>query len=91
MISENFQTFLDEKEKYVIDDDVREQLLLSNLNNKNKIKVCFDVTPTGAESNNNLSSLIAKLLVSNSIDYSKLENAVNISCYHQRKYNIGLN
>lgn len=76
LISKNFDEYLESQEIYPINDDVRELLLSSEISNENKISVCFDVTPSGAIKSEQLSRLIANVLVSNEIDYSKIDDAV---------------
>jgi len=76
LISKNFNEYLEEKEKYPISDSVRELLLSSEISNNNKILICLDVTPSGAENSVQLSRLIANLLISNDIDCSKFDDTV---------------
>ncbi|MDD3814728.1 MAG: hypothetical protein PHZ02_08780 [Desulfocapsaceae bacterium] len=76
LISKDFNSYIDEKEKYPINDDVRELLLSSEMSDENKIIVCSDVTPTGAIERKKLSRLIARLLASNEIDCSKFDDTV---------------
>lgn len=76
LISKDFNSYIDEKEKYPINDDVRELLLSSEMSDENKIIVCSDVTPTGVIERKKLSSLIANLLSSNEIDCSKFDDTV---------------
>ena len=76
LISENFNDYLEEKDKYPISDDVRELLLSSKISNENKIIICLDVTPSGAIANKKLSRLIANLLVLNQIECSKIDDEV---------------
>ena len=76
IISKNFTKYLKEKEKYPISDDVRELLLLSELNNEHKVLVCLDVTPSGVKENKHLSRLIADIFLSNDINCSKIDDTV---------------
>lgn len=76
LIEKNFDTYIKEKEKYPIGDDVRELLLSSDISHENKIAVCLDVSPSGASGSKKLSRLIADLLVLNEIDYSKFDASV---------------
>lgn len=76
LISKNFNEYLKEKEKYPINDDVRELLLSSEISNENKISICLDVTPSGAIESKQLSRLIANVLVSNEIDCSEIDDTV---------------
>jgi hypothetical protein len=76
LIGKNFKTYIEEKEKFPITDDVRELLLSSDISHENKVAVCLDVSPSGASGNKQLSRLIADLLVSNDIDYSKFDASV---------------
>lgn len=76
LISKNIDEYLKEKEKYPIDDDVREFLLSSEISYKNKIIVCLDVTPNGAINSKPLSCSISGLLLSNEADYSKFDDSI---------------
>lgn len=76
LIGKNFNTYIKEKEKFPIKDDVRELLLSSDISRENKIAVCLDVSPSGASGSKQLSRLIADLLVSNEIDFSKFDMSV---------------
>jgi len=76
LVSKNFNEYLKNQEIYPISDDVRELLLSSEISNENKISICLDVTPSGAIKSEQLSRLIANLLVLNEIDYSKIDDAV---------------
>lgn len=76
LIGKNFKTYIKEKEKFPITDDVRELLLSSDISRENKVVVCLDVSPSGASGSKQLSRLIADLLVSNEIDYSKFDPSV---------------
>lgn len=76
LINKNFDTYLEEKDKYSISDDIRELLLSSEINNDDKIIICLDVTPSGVINNARLSCLIANVLISNEIDYSEIDDSV---------------
>lgn len=76
LISKNIDAFIQEKEKYPINDDVRELLLASGISHKNKITICLGVTPAGATKNKQLSRLIAGSLVSDEADCSEFDDTV---------------
>lgn len=48
LIIKNIDTYLADKDSFPINDEVRELLLISDIDNNNKIEVCTDVTTTGA-------------------------------------------
>jgi len=73
LISKNFDTYIDNKDEYLISDDVRELLLLSDLLDEQKISVCMDVTFIEARNSEKLPSLIADLLVANEADFLKMD------------------
>jgi len=68
LISKNFKEYTKDKEAYPIDDDVRELLLTSEITDKDKVSICLDVTPDGAQSSECLSRLISTTLLSNNVD-----------------------
>jgi len=76
LISKNYDTYIDNKGEYIIDDDVRELLLLSDLPVEQKLNVCADVTTVGVSGSGKLSSLMADLLVANEIDCSVISKEV---------------
>ena len=76
LIESNFKTYIKEKEKFQITDDVRELLLSSEITPEDKVAVCLDVSPSGASGSKQLSRLIADLLVSKEVDYSKFDASV---------------
>ena len=76
LISKNFDIYVDNKDEYIIDDDVRELLLLSDLSDEKKLNICADVTPMGANKSEELPCLIADLLVTNKVDCTKLNQEV---------------
>ncbi|MDD2943656.1 MAG: hypothetical protein PHC51_11910 [bacterium] len=76
LIGNNFNTFIKEKEKFPITDDVRELLLSSDISREYKVAVCLDVSSSGASGSKQLARLIADLLVSNEIDCSKFDARV---------------
>lgn len=76
LISKNFNKYLEEKENYPINNDVRKLLLESEISDENKITVCFDVIPSGITENTELSRLITNLLVSNEVDCSEFDVTV---------------
>jgi len=76
LISNDFNTYFEQQEIYAINDDVRKLLLLSEINNENKVAVCLNVTPQGARESEKLSQLIANVLVVNDVDCSKVDDDV---------------
>lgn len=76
LICKNFNTYLEEKNKYPISDNVRELILLSEINNEHKKIICLDVAEPGTKNSKQLSRLVANVLVSTDIDYSKMDDNV---------------
>lgn len=76
LISKNIDIYFREKEKYIINDDVRELLLSSEINNEYKVNISYEVTPSCAANSKQLARLISNVLVSNEVDYSKFDYAV---------------
>jgi len=76
LICNNFNTYVKQQEIYSINDDVRELLLLSEINNEHKVAVCLGVTSQGAIESEQLSQLIASVLVANDVDCSEIDDAV---------------
>lgn len=76
LIEKNFDDYLANKETYPIDDKVRELLLLSELNQDHKIKICHDVTTSGAINNKSLLALIANVISQNDVDCSKIDTQI---------------
>lgn len=89
LISKNFNIYKDNQENYPISDDIRELLLSSTISNEDKIIVCLDVTPKGANESKRLSQLISNVLLNYEVDLSLVNdevlslailNAKNTSC-----------
>jgi len=78
LIAYNFDEYLENKEKYPTDDDVRELLLLSDLLDEEKINICTDVTANGTNNSEQLLSLVADLLVENKVDITEINQEVLI-------------
>lgn len=76
LIINSFNEYLKRKDNYPINNDVRELLLESEINDANKNTILLDVTPSGITENKTLSRLIARLLISIEIDCSEFDNAV---------------
>lgn len=75
-ISNYFDIYLKNKENYPFSDEIRELLLQSNISDKHKVILCLDVTPSGAMVSNQLCDLVARILVANTIDCSKVNDEV---------------
>jgi len=76
LISNDFNAYLKQQEIYSINDDVCELLLLSEITDENKVAVCLEVTSQGVIESEQLSQLIANVLVANDVDCSKVDDAV---------------
>lgn len=76
LIEKNFDDYLADIEAYPIDDDTREILLSGELSQEHKIKICHDVSVSGALDSKTLLSLMAKVLSPSNVDCSKIDTRV---------------
>jgi hypothetical protein len=76
LICKNFDEYLENNEKYVIDDGVRELLLLSDLSDEQKVNICAGITPIGVSDSEKLPSLIADLLAKNEVEITEINHEV---------------
>lgn len=76
LIRKNINRYIDDKEAYPINDEVRELLLSSDIGDKNKLNICHDIEPSSAIKSKNLSSLISDLLLSNETNCSEFDDTV---------------
>lgn len=76
LIENNFDDYLADIEAYPIDDDIREILLSCELSQEHKIKICHDVSVSGALNNKTLLSLMAKVLSPRDVDCSKIDTQI---------------
>ncbi len=76
LIIKNFKTYLENRDIYTIDDEIRVILLKSNLSDQEKLSICLEVTPYEAETNIELSMLVSDILLSNDVDLSFYDEQV---------------
>jgi len=87
LLSSNINEFLKKKPMYPITDTIREKLLSSGINIKQKLEIIKDVTPSGARASKHLSRLISVMIklpdancdyFDNEVISSAIVNAFNV-------------
>ncbi|MGL1921585.1 MAG: hypothetical protein OCD03_11225 [Hyphomicrobiales bacterium] len=76
LIANNFEEYILNKGKYEVGDDVRELLMLSEIDNKSKLLICRDIDPTYVRTGSVLSRAISQLLISTDVNLSTIDDAV---------------
>lgn len=76
LVQMSIAQYLENNEKFAIDDQVRHLLLKSELNHEHKIEICYDVTFEGPASGPELPALMAAILAKNSYDVGRFSENV---------------
>lgn len=73
LISTNIDAYLASKETYPINDDIRSNLLLCNLNASQKYEICKDVSVAGLESSRETFSCVESAILLNASSYAEFD------------------
>lgn len=76
LISANIDEYLSNKDKYQLNDSIREQLLVSKISNEIKQTIIQDIDPSTAKSNKELSKLIADVIKISNINCDEIADDV---------------
>lgn len=76
LIENNAETYFLSKEKYPIDYDTIELLLRTDLSDDQKIELCYDITLSGLNHSENLTSLMTIILSSKDFDCAKFDREI---------------
>lgn len=80
LIVNNLQEYFRKESDYPLADEVKEEIVFSNIENASKIKIARNISPNGMEQSRRLPNLISEFLVLSDVEISDFEESVVSNC-----------